>query len=98
MTPVSASACAAPLSECQFELSLATDVGSLWAAVDTRFDDQTGAGSGGTLDRLNPRTGTVEQRVSVGGDASAIREADGDLWVLDDTNGVVTRLHPHQSS
>jgi streptogramin lyase len=73
--------------------SLAAHRGALWAAFDTSFDDQTGVASGGTLDKINPSSGVVEQQLSVGGDASAVRAAAGDLWVIDDTNGVVTRLH-----
>jgi hypothetical protein len=73
--------------------SLTAHRGALWAAFDTSFDDQTGAPSGGTLDKINASSGVVEHQLSVGGDASTVRAAAGDLWVIDDTNGVVTRLH-----
>ncbi len=67
---------------------------ALWVAFDTSYDGQTGAASGGTVEELNPPTGVVQQQLAVGGDASVIRHAAGDLWVLDQTNGVITRLHP----
>ncbi len=66
--------------------------GVLWAGFDTAFDDQTGIPSGGTLAKINPRTGAVERRLNIGGDVSAVRVAAGSLWVIDDTNGVVKRL------
>ncbi len=75
--------------------SLAAHGGALWAAFDASFDNNTGIASGGTLDKINPSTGVVERQISVGGDASTVRAAAGDLWVIDDTNGLVTRLDVH---
>jgi hypothetical protein len=75
--------------------SLTAHRGALWAAFDTSFDDNTGVASGGMLDKINPSTGVVERQVSVGGDASAVRAAAGDLWVIDGTNGLVSRLDVH---
>ncbi len=67
---------------------------ALWVGFDTAFDDQTRIVSGGTVEELNASTGAIEQQIAVGGDASVLRHAFGDLWLVDDTNGVVTRLHP----
>ncbi len=78
----------------QSQPSMTAHHGALWVVFDTAFDDQTGIGSGGTINELNPRTGAVERQLTIGGDASTIRSADGDLWVLDNTNGMITRLHP----
>ena len=77
----------------QLQPSMTVHRGALWVGFDTVFDDQTGIGSGGMIEKLNPLTGAVEQQIAIGGDASTIRSAAGDLWVLDDTNGTVTRLH-----
>ncbi|MDQ2748237.1 MAG: hypothetical protein ABI775_07640 [Pseudonocardiales bacterium] len=72
--------------------------GALWVGFDTAFDVQTGIGSGGTVEQLDPSTGTVEQQFAIGGDASVLGQAGGDLWVVDNTNDVVTRLHPGQDA
>jgi streptogramin lyase len=92
ITRVGIEACGA--LECPFQPTMTAHRGALWIGFDTAFDDQTGVGSGGTIQDLNPRTGAVEQQISIGGDVSVIRSADGDLWVLDDTSGVISRLHP----
>ena len=73
--------------------SMTAHRGALWAAFDTSFDDQTGTASGGTLDKINPTSGAVERQLAIGGDASVVRAAAGDLWVIDNTNGQITRLH-----
>jgi len=73
--------------------SMTAHRGALWAAFDTSFDDQTGTASGGTLDKINPTSGAVERQLAIGGDASVVRAAAGDLWVIDNTNGLITRLH-----
>jgi streptogramin lyase len=65
--------------------------GRLWTAFDRRIDPTSGVGSAGAVDELDAR-GTVVSSLRVGGDASRLGVAGGDLWVADGTNGVLTRV------
>jgi streptogramin lyase len=66
---------------------------SLWISYDTALDQGTGVGSGGTIALLGPAA-TDAQTLVVGGDASELTNGFGDLWVVDNTHGTVTRVRP----
>ena len=70
--------------------------GDLWIGLDTQLIKANGTLSGGTLQDLNPATGAVREQIAIGGDASVVRTAAGDLWFVDPTNGILIRLRPTQ--
>ena len=67
--------------------------GDLWVGYATVQDPDTGAWSGGTLADYDPMSGALRRQVMIGGDISRMIVADGDLWVADNTNGMILRLH-----
>ncbi len=79
-------------------LALVAYRGDVWVGYGTAFDPDTGASSGGVLLDINPITGVIKQQVDVGGAVNTLNVAAGDLWITDDTNGVILRLHTPASS
>jgi YVTN family beta-propeller protein len=62
--------------------SLAVAAGRVWVAD-----------SGGTVSRLDPRTGRI-QLIRTGGAPAGITYADGAIWVADSQAGAVSRIDP----
>ena len=76
-----------------YGLAVVAYQGDAWVGYGTAFDPDTGASSGGVLLDIDPITGVIKQQVNVGGAVVTLNVAAGDLWITDDTNGVIVRLH-----
>lgn len=67
--------------------------GDTWVGYGTAYDPDTGASSGGVLVDIDPTTSTIKQQIDVGGAVVTLNVAAGDLWITDDTDGEIVRLH-----
>lgn len=69
-----------------FPASLITTAGNVWIGQDTPDNDAV-------LVERDPQTGAVLAKVHVGGDASSLTPAFGDLWLFDADTNVIRRVH-----
>jgi YVTN family beta-propeller protein len=58
--------------------------GSVWAAD----------ASNGTVSRIDPHSGVVVDRISVGGDPASITSGDGAIWVANTVGATILRINP----
>jgi hypothetical protein len=72
-----------------FPASLTTSAGAVWVGQDT--GSQPGASDAVLVER-DPQTGAVRAKVHVGGDASSLTPAFGDLWLFDADSNVIRRV------
>jgi YVTN family beta-propeller protein len=74
-------------------ISHAYSVGVSPAGVAVGADSVWVAGSGGTVTRVDPTTGRV-QNFRAGSSSAGVAYADGAVWVADSLNGTVSKIDP----
>jgi peptide/nickel transport system substrate-binding protein len=64
--------------------AVTTGAGSVWVAD----------ASNGTVSRIDPHSGVVVDRISVGGDPASIASGDGAIWVANTVGATILRINP----